>query len=156
MAVKPIPDGYRTVTPYLIVKGASRAIEFYQKAFGAEQLFRMDGPGGTIMHAEIQIGDSRVMLADEFPDMGYVAPPADAGASTSFYLYVEDVDARFKRAIDAGGKVKREIRDEFYGDRSGTLADPFGHVWTLSTHKEDLSEDEINRRFEEMMKKSGS
>ncbi|HEU4365664.1 MAG TPA: VOC family protein [Candidatus Krumholzibacteria bacterium] len=156
MATKPIPDGYHTVTPYLIVKGASRALEFYKKAFGAEQLLRMDGPGGSVMHAEVKIGDSRVMLADEFPEMGYVAPQSAAGNSLSLHLYVEDVDARFKRAIDAGGKVKRDVRDEFYGDRTGTLADPFGHVWTLSSHKEDVPEAELRRRMEEMSKKSGT
>ena len=150
---RPIPDGYGTVTPYIIVKGASRALDFYKKAFGAEEVFRMDGPEGSVMHAEIQIGDSRVMLADEYPDMGYVGPQPGAGTSTSLYLYVEDVDARFKRAVDAGAKVKRDLRDEFYGDRTGTLADPFGHVWNIATHVEDVPEAEIRRRFEEMQKK---
>jgi PhnB protein len=155
MAAKPVPDGYRTATPYLIVKGASRALDFYKKAFGAEQLFRMDGPGGSVMHAEIQIGDSRLMLADEFPDMGYVAPQPGVGASNSIYLYVEDVDKRFQRAVDAGAQVKRPVHDEFYGDRTGTLTDPFGHVWNLATHKEDVPQAELNRRFEEMQKKEG-
>jgi PhnB protein len=155
MATKAIPEGYRTATPYLIVKGASRALDFYKKAFGAEQLFRMDGPGGNVMHAEMQIGDSRLMLADEFPDMGYVAPKPGDGASNSIYLYVEDVDKRFQRAIDAGAQVMRPVHDEFYGDRTGTLTDPFGHVWNLATHKEDVSETELKHRFEEMQKKKG-
>jgi PhnB protein len=155
MAVKPIPDGYHTVTPYLIVKGASQALDFYKKAFGAEEVFRMDGPGGSIMHAEMKVGNSRVMLADEMPDMGYTAPRPGAGASTSLYLYVEDVDARFKRAVEAGAKVKRDLKDEFYGDRTGALEDPFGQVWHLATHKEDVPKEELDRRFQDMMKAHG-
>jgi PhnB protein len=149
-AVKPIPDGYHTVTPYLIVDGASAAIEFYKKAFGAEELFRMPMPGGRVGHAELQIGNSRVMLADEFPEMDARGPKARGGTPVSILLYVTDCDAVFNRAVAAGGKVKRPMKDQFYGDRSGTLEDPFGHVWSVSTHKEDLSSEEIGRRMQSM------
>jgi PhnB protein len=154
--VKPIPDGYHTVTPYLIIKGAAKAIEYYQKAFGATELFRMPGPGGAVMHAEIKVGDSVIMLADEYPDMGYRGPQALGGTPVSILLYVEDVDKRFNQAIAAGAKVLRPVQDQFYGDRSGTLTDPFGHVWTIATHKEDLSPEEIDKRFQAHMKKQGS
>lgn len=155
MPVKPIPDGYHTVTPYLIIQGAAKAIDFYKNAFGATELMRMDGPGGCIMHAEIKIGDSPIMLADEFPDMGYRGPQALGGTPVSILLYVPDVDKQFDRAIAAGAKVQRPVMDQFYGDRSGTLADPFGHVWTLSTHKEDLSPEEMDRRMQAHMKQQG-
>ena len=148
MAVKPIPDGYHSVTPYLIVKGAAAAIEFYQRAFGAAEVLRLEGPGGCIGHAEIRVGDSVVMLADEFPDMGYPGPLTLGGAAVSLLLYVEDVDARVERAVAAGATVVRPVQDQFYGDRSGTLKDPFGHVWTVATHTEDLAMDEIRRRAE--------
>ena len=144
--VKPVPDGYHTVTPYLIIKGAAGALEFYKKAFGAEELYRMPQPDGRIGHAEIRIGNSRVMLADEFPEMGYRSPQSLGGSPVSILLYVKDVDAMAGKALAAGAKVIRPVQDQFYGDRSGTFADPYGHVWTIATHKEDVSVEEINRR----------
>ena len=152
MAVKPIPDGYHTATPYLIIKDAARALDFYKKALGAEELFRMAGPGGKIGHAEIKIGNSILMLADEHPEMGYKGPQSYGGTPISIMLYVEDVDAQFQKAVAAGAKVKRPLKDQFYGDRSGTIADPFGHEWTIATHKEDLPMEEIERRAAEAMK----
>ena len=155
MTVKPIPDGYHTATPYLIVKGAAGAIEFYKKAFGATELMRLADPSGKVGHAEIKIGNSPIMLADEFPEMGFRGPQSLGGSTVSILLYVEDVDARFSRAIAAGAKVVRPVQDQFYGDRSGTLADPFGHVWTIATHKEDVSPEEIHNRFEASMEQQG-
>jgi len=155
MAVKPIPDGYHAVTPYLIVQGAARAIDFYKTAFGATELMRIGGPGGKIGHAEIKIGDSAVMLADEHPDMGYRSPQSLGGAGVSLMLYVEQVDTVFKRAISAGAKELRPVVNQFYGDRSGTLEDPFGHVWTVATHVEDLSAEELDRRVKEAVKQAG-
>lgn len=146
MAVKPIPEGYHTLTPYLIVKGAAAALEFYAKALGARELVRMADPSGKVGHAEMKIGDSPFMLADEFPEMGAVAPPAGGGHSVSFLVYVPDVDAAFARALAAGAKAVRPVQDQFYGDRSGTLEDPFGHQWTLATHVEDVSPEEMERR----------
>jgi len=156
MAVKPIPDGYRTVTPYLIVEDAARAIEFYKVAFGATEFMRMAGPGGKVGHAEIRIGDSPVMLADEFPEMGARSPKSLGGSPVSIVLYVPDVDALAGRAIGAGAKVVRPVKDQFYGDRSGTFEDPFGHVWTLATHKEDVSPEEMQRRLGAWAKQHGS
>ena len=155
MPVKFKPDGYHTATPYLIINGAADAISFYKKAFGATELFRMDAPGGKIGHAEIKIGDSPIMLADEYPDMGYRGPKAIGGTPVSIMLYVEGVDVVFNRAIAAGAKVKETVQDKFYGDRSGTLEDPFGHVWTVATHMEDLSPEEIGKRAEAYMKQQG-
>lgn len=152
MAVKPIPDGYYSVTPYLIVEGADRAIDFYKNVFGASERMRMDGPNGTVGHAEIEIDGSAIMLADEFPDMGYRSPQSIGGTAVSLHLYVKDVDACFNRAVAAGAKALRPVQDQFYGDRSGTVEDPFGHVWTISTHKEDLSPEELRKRAEEFMK----
>jgi PhnB protein len=152
MPVKPIPDGYHSVTPYLIVKDGVRALDFYQEAFGARELFRMPAPGGKIGHAEIQIGDSIVMLADEHPEVMAHSPAKYGGTPVSLLIYVEDVDEAFPRALKAGGKETRPLQDQFYGDRSGTLTDPFGHVWTIATHKEDLSPEEIRKRLEAMMK----
>jgi PhnB protein len=149
VAVKPIPDGYHTLTPYLIVKGAAAALEFYAKALGAQELVRMADPSGRVGHAEMKIGDSPFMLADEFPEMGAVAPPAGGGHSVSFLVYVPDVDAAFARALAAGAKAVRPVQDQFYGDRSGTLEDPFGHQWTLATHVEDVSPEEMERRARE-------
>ena len=146
MATKPIPDGYHSVTPYLIIKGATDAIEYYKKAFGATEVFRFPAPGGKIGHAEIQIGDSRIMLADEFSEMGYKAPQTLGGTPVSIMIYVEDVDTVFKQAIAAGGKEQRPVKDQFYGDRLGTLEDPFGHQWHVSTHKEDVSLEEMEKR----------
>jgi PhnB protein len=151
MAVKPIPEGYHTATPYLVVKGAAAAIDYYKKAFGATELFRMPGPGGCVMHAEIKIGDSPIMVADENPERGYRGPQALGGSPVSLMLYVEDVDERFERAVSAGGKVVQPVKDQFYGDRSGTLTDPFGHTWTIGTHKEDVSSQEMQRRLKEIM-----
>ena len=145
MAVKPIPDGYHSVTPYLTVKGAARAIEFYAKAFGAKELFRMPAPGGTIGHAEIQIGDSRVMLADE-NEMGAKSPQTVGGTPVGLMLYVQDVDATVKRAVDAGAKLVRPVENQFYGDRSGGILDPFGHSWFVGTHVEDVPPEELERR----------
>lgn len=151
MAVKPIPEGYHSVTPYLIVKGASRAIEFYKKAFGATEVMRFPGPNGTIAHAEIKIGDSVVMLADE--GMGeYRSPEAIGGSPVSLMIYVPDVDKTFEQAKKNGAKETRPVQDQFYGDRSGHLVDPFGHVWTVSTHKEDVSAEEMQRRMSAMAK----
>ena len=150
MAVKPIPEGYHTVTPYLIVKGAAGAIEFYKKAFGAKELVRMPGPGGCVMHAEIKVGDSPIMMADEMPEMGYRGPQALGGTPVSICLYVENVDALFAQAVAAGANVMRPLQDQFYGDRSGTVTDPFGHVWTIATHKEDVSPAEMEKRMAAM------
>jgi PhnB protein len=152
MPVKPIPDGYHSVTPYLIIQGAAKAIEFYKQAFGATELLRLEGPGGTIGHAEVKIGDSPVMLADEHPQMGHRGPLALGGTPVSLAVYVPNVDEMFTQAISAGGKPLRPVADQFYGDRAGTLVDPFGHVWTLATHVEDVPPEEINRRFAAMMK----
>ena len=148
MATKPIPDGYHTATPYLIVNGAAEAIEFYKRAFGATELLRMTDPQGRIGHAEIRVGDSVIMLADEVADMGYRSPRALGGSAVSTMLYVEDVDDRFNRAVAAGAKVQRPLTNQFYGDRSGTVEDPFGHIWTIATHVEDVSTDEMKRRME--------
>ncbi len=155
MAVKAIPDGYHTVTPYLIIKGAAEAIDFYRRAFGATELFRMESPDRKIGHAEIKVGDSIIMLADEFPDMGYSGPQTLGGSAVSILLYVADVDARFNQAVAAGAKVQRPVKDQFYGDRAGTLVDPFGHVWTIATHKEDLTLEEVQKRAAEFMKQQG-
>ena len=156
MAVKPIPDGYHSVTPYLIVKGAARALEFYQKALGAKELMRLPGPDGRVGHAEIKIGDSRIMLADECPEMSATSPQALGGTPVGLCLYVEDADAVFNRAVAAGAKVVRPVQDQFYGDRSGTLEDPFGHKWTIGTHKEDVSPEELQRRMAAFMNKKGT
>ena len=147
---RPIPDGYHTVTPYLIVDRGAAAIAFYQKAFGAREIMRLDAPGGKIGHAEIQIGDSRIMLADEHPEMNARSPKSIGGSPITIHLYVEDVDKRFAEAVKAGGQAERPVEDQFYGDRSGTLKDPFGHVWHISTHKEDVSPEEIHRRMKAM------
>lgn len=149
---KAIPDGYHTATPYLIVKGAAQAIDFYKRAFDATELFRMDGPEGRVGHAEIKIGDSVIMLADEAPDMGYRSPRSLGGAAVSTMLYVENVDDRFNRAVAAGAKVQRPLADQFYGDRSGTIEDPFGHVWTIATHVEDVAPAEMKRRMDSFRK----
>jgi PhnB protein len=156
MATKPIPDGYRTATPYLIVKGAADAIEFYKKAFGATELLRMADPHGRVGHAEIKIGDSVIMLADEHPSMGYRGPRSLGGSSVSILLYLPDVDEVFARAVKAGAKAQRAVANQFYGDRSGTLEDPFGHVWTVATHVEDVAPEEMKRRAEAAMKPAGA
>ena len=147
--VKPIPDGYHSVTPYLIVRGGAKALELYARALGAKELMRVEAGGGILGHAEMKIGDSIVMLADEHPGMGYKAPQSYGGTPVSICLYVEDVDASVQQAVDAGAKLVRPVQDQFYGDRSGTLVDPFGHVWTIATHKEDLTPEEIAKRAAE-------
>jgi len=146
MPVESTPEGYHSVTPYLIVRGGADAIEFYKKAFGAVELFRMPSPDGKIGHAEIKVGDSPIMLADEFPDMGYKGPQSIGGSPVSLMIYVDDVDTVFKQAVDAGATVKEALQDKFYGDRMGTVIDPFGHRWHLATHKEDVSPEEMQRR----------
>ena len=144
---KPIPDGYHSVTPYLIVDDAAKAIEFYKQAFGAKEKFRLP-MGDKIGHAEIKIGDSHVMLADEFPDMGHLGPKARGGTTVSLMIYVDDVDSAFKQAIDAGGdRSERPVEDQFWGDRMGTLTDPFGHQWSLATHVEDVPDEEMQARM---------
>jgi PhnB protein len=148
-AVKPIPEGYHSVTPYLIVKGAAQAIAFYERAFAAEELYRMPMPDGRIGHAELRIGDSRIMLADEHPGVGALSPGSVGGTPVTIHLYVEDVDATFARATAAGARVTRPVADQFYGDRLGVLTDPFGHVWSVATHREDVSEEELRRRAEQ-------
>ncbi len=152
--VKAIPDGYHAVTPYLCVKGAQQALAFYKKAFGAELIYKLDMPDGRVGHAELQIGDSRIMLSDEMPEMpdAITRSPASLGGSTAGYnLYLDDVDTQFQRAVDAGAKVRRPVTTQFYGDRSGTVEDPFGHYWTISTHVEDVSPEEIKARMAKMM-----
>ena len=148
--VQAIPSGYAGVTPYLIIRGAARALEFYKKAFGAAELMRFPGPGGTIGHAEIKVGEGVVMLADESLEMGHKSPQTLGGTAVTLLFYVADVDAQFAKALAAGGTVKQGLKDQFYGDRSGTITDPFGHIWTIATHKEDVSPDEMQRRMAEM------
>jgi PhnB protein len=151
--VKPIPDGYHSITPYISIKGAAKAIEFYKKAFGAKVEVFMGMPDGRVGHAELQIGDSRLMLADEMPEMADAitrSPESLGGTTFGINLYLPDVDAQFQRAVDAGATVKRPVKTQFYGDRSGTIADPFGHLWTLSTHVEDVSPEEMKRRMAAM------
>jgi len=152
MGVKPIPDGYSSVTPYLIVTGAANALDYYKMAFDAQEIMRMPGPDGKIMHAELQIGSSRIMLADESPQMGHKSPQTLGGSGTGLMLYVTDVDDTFQRAVSGGGKVVQPVKNQFYGDRSGTLSDPFGHQWTIATHVEDVAPEEMKRRMDEAMK----
>ncbi|HEX5708507.1 MAG TPA: VOC family protein [Pyrinomonadaceae bacterium] len=143
---KPIPEGFHSVTPYLCVSDAARAIEFYKEAFGATEIMRMEAPGGKIGHAEVKIGDCIVMLADEFPEINFRSPQTLGGPSSHFMVYVEDVDAQVERAVAAGAKLTRPVKDEFYGDRTGCVEDPFGHAWYIATHVEDLAPEEIKRR----------
>jgi len=154
--VQPIPAGYHSVTPYLSIRGAAEAIEFYKKAFGAREIMRMPGPGGLVGHAEIRIGDSRIMLADEFAAMDFLSPKTRGGTTVTIHLYMKDVDTAVARASAAGAKVVRPVQDQFYGDRTGSLEDPFGHVWHIATHKEDLSIAELKRRAANMAKQTGS
>src|SRR5258708_6889845 len=149
--VKAIPKGYHTATPYLIVQGAADAIEFYKKAFGAKELMRFPGPGGKIMHAEIKIGDSPIMLGDEAPERGYRGPKSIGGTPVGLMLYVKDVDALAAQASAAGATVVMPVQDQFYGDRSGTFLDPFGHKWTIATHMEDVPEEEMGQRAQAAM-----
>ena len=156
MTVKPIPDAYRTATPYFIVNDAASAVEFYRTVFDATELVRLAEPSGKVMHAELRINGAPLMLADEFPDMGYRSPQSIGGSPVSILLYVNDVDSQFKKAIAAGAKEMMPVQDQFDGDRRGTLIDPFGHIWLLATRKEDVSPDEMKKRFEKMMKQSGA
>ena len=151
MAVKPIPDGYHTVTPYLTVDDAAEAIEYYKKAFGAKERVRMDAPGGKIGHAELEIGDSLVMLSDPFPQASTKPPSELDGTSASVFLYVEDVDAVVKKAVDAGASVAMEVEDQFWGDRFGSIRDPFGHIWSIATHVEDIPPEEMAERAKAAM-----
>ena len=148
----PVPRGYRTVQPYLIVEGAAKAIDYYKRAFGARERMRMPMPGGRIGHAELEIGDSVVMLADQAPDWNAFAPAKYGGSPVSLMIYVADVDAVVKKAAAAGGKITREVKDQFYGDRSGGVQDPFGHHWHVATHIEDVSLKEMKRRMDAMSK----
>lgn len=154
MSVKPIPDGYHSVTPYLIVNGGVKALEFYKQAFGAQELFRIERDG-KIGHAEIKIGDSPIMLADEHLEMGARSPQSLGGSPVSIMLYVENADRMTEQAVAAGAKIVRPLENKFYGDRSATLADPFGHTWHVSTHIEDVSSEEMNRRIAAAMKEHG-
>ncbi len=145
-SVKPIPEGYHSVTPYLIIRGAAKALAFYKLAFGATENLRMEAPDGRISHAEILIGDSTLMLADEHPEIGAKSPESWGGSPVSLMLYVENVDQVFAQAVKAGAAVERPLADQFYGDRTGGLKDPFGHVWYVATHIEDVSPEEMDRR----------
>jgi PhnB protein len=151
MPVKPIPDGYRTITPYLALDDAAAAIEYYKSVFGAKERVRMDAPGGKIGHAELEIGDSLVMLSDSFPQSTTKPPKELDGTSASVFMYVEDVDAVVKKAADAGATIAMEPADQFWGDRFGSIVDPFGHSWGIATHVEDVPEEEMAKRAEEAM-----
>ena len=156
MAVQPIPDGYHSLQIYLAVEDASKAIDFYKQAFGAEETIRMPGPDGSVAHAELQIGDSKLMLSDPFPQSS-VRPPAERGGPTaSVFMYVDDADALFEQAERAGAKVETPLENMFWGDRFGTLSDPFGHVWSVATHVEDVPEDELAERAKTAMAEMGA
>ena len=155
MTVKAIPEGYHSITPYLMFSGAAKALDYYKKVFGATEIMRMEAPDGKIGHAEIRIGDSVIMLADEAPEMKALSPKTVGGTPVGLMLYVENVDDVFDRAVAAGGKAIQPLEDKFYGDRSGTLVDPFGHMWMLATHKEDVSPEEMERRAQAAMKDRG-
>jgi PhnB protein len=148
--VKAVPEGYHSLTPYLVVDDAARAIEFYKEAFGANELMRFDGPDGKIGHAELKMGDSLVMLSDEYAEMGQRAPRTLGGTPVSLMFYVEDVDAVVERAVSAGAKLVKPVKDQFYGDRSGSVEDPFGHSWYVATHVEDVAPEEMERRIAAM------
>jgi PhnB protein len=156
VATKAIPDSYRTATPYIIVKDAAKAIEFYKSAFGATEVVRLADSTGKVMHAELRIGSSPIMLADEFPEMGYRSPQSLGGSPVSMLLYVADVDAQVACAVAAGAREATPVADQFDGDRRGTLTDPFGHVWLVATRKEDISMEEMRRRFAAMMEQGES
>lgn len=151
MSVKPIPEGYHTLTPYLTVRDAVRAIEFYKNAFGAVEKGVMKGPDGKVMHAELRIGDSLFMLADEFPQFGSMSPPSAGAAGMGLHIYSEDVDSAFDRAVKAGATPEMPVTDMFWGDRYGKLVDPFGHKWSIATHKKDMTMDEMEAAQEEFM-----
>jgi PhnB protein len=150
-SVNPIPDGYPRVIPSLVIDGAAQAIDFYRDVLGATERMRMDGPDGQVGHAELQIGESVIFVADEFPDMGYVGPKKIGGSPVTLMVYLEDVDATFDRATKAGAKVTRPVEDQFYGDRVGQFEDPFGHRWSVATHVEDVPPDEMAKRAAEAM-----
>lgn len=152
----PIPQGYHSVTPYLFIKGAANAIDYYKKVFGATERMRMPGANGKVMHAELQIGDSIIMLADEHPEMGARSPQSIGGASSSLHLYVQDVDSIAQKAVEAGGQLVRPVKDQFYGDRSGTVVDPFGHIWSIATHIEDVAPEEIRKRMAQATSQSAN
>jgi len=147
--VNPIPEGYPRLSPYLCIDGAARAIDFYTDVLGATLKMRMDGPDGTIGHAELTLGDSIIMLADEYPDIGFLSPSRVGGTPVTLHTYVEDVDAVFEKAVASGAKVLRPVENQFYGDRSGQFEDPFGHRWSVASHVEDVSEEEVARRAEQ-------
>jgi PhnB protein len=153
--VKPIPDGYPQVSPYLVVDDGAKAIDFYTKVLGAKERMRMPAPGGKVGHAELQIGDSVIMLADAFPDMGYESPRKIGGTPVTISVFVEDVDKTFATALEAGAKELRAVENQFYGDRSGQFEDPFGHRWGVSTHVEDVSPEEMGKRAAKMMEDGG-
>jgi PhnB protein len=153
--VKPIPDGFSTVTPYLTVRNAAKAIEFYQRAFGAHERYRMAMPDGKVAHAELKIGNSIIMLGDESPDLGNLSPDTLNGSTGGLALYLENVDEVFQRAVQAGATVKEAVSDKFWGDRAGTLVDPFGHKWTLLTHIEDVSPEQMKDRMDNMIASMG-
>jgi PhnB protein len=153
MGVKAIPEGYHSVTPYLIIDGAAEAIRWYQEALGATEVLRMP-MGDKIGHAEIRIGDSILMMSDEWPDYGKLSPKSRGGSTAGFMIYVEDVDRAFERAVAAGAKVDQPVQDQFYGDRSGSFTDPFGHSWTIATHVEDVPEEELQRRMAQFAKQT--
>jgi len=148
--VRYIPEGYNSITPYLVIKGAAEAIEYYKSVFGATEVMRMPDPSGRIGHAELKIGNSHIMLADEFPEMNYRGPVSDGSSPVSILLYVEDVDSIVGRAVAAGAKILKPVQDQFYGDRSGFIQDPFGHLWGVATHKEDVSPQEMEERMKKM------
>jgi PhnB protein len=150
MSVNTIPPGHHTVSPYLAIKDAAKALEFYKTAFGATEIYKLMMPDGRLGHAEIRLGDSVIMLSDEFPEYGGKAPQTLGGSPVSIHLYVEDVDAFFKRALATGAKERKPVMDQFYGDRSGQLEDPFGHLWWVATHKEDVAPDEMQKRVQVM------
>jgi len=154
--VKPIPEGYTSVTPYLFIKGAAKAIEYYKEIFGATEVMRMPDPSGRIMHAEIKIGDSKVMLADENPHIGAKSPQTLGGTTFCLHIYVGNVDVVAKKAVDAGAKLVRPVKDEFYGDRVGTLIDPFGHMWSVATHIEDVTPEEMKKRMAALQAQAAS
>jgi PhnB protein len=151
MSVQPIPKGYHTITPHMTVRDAARAIEFYKQAFGAKDKGAMKDANGKIMHAEIVIGDSTIMLADEFPEFGALSPQTTGGAGMGLHIYLEDVDSAFDRAVKAGATVEMPVADMFWGDRYGKLRDPFGHKWSIGTHKADLSAEEMKKGMDEAM-----
>jgi PhnB protein len=154
--VKPLPDGYHSVTPYLFLRDAGKAIEFYKNVFSASEKMRMSGPSGRVMHAEIKIGDSTVMLADENPDMGVQGPQSIGGTATSVHVDIENVDGVVQKAVEAGAKLVRPVKDQFYSDRSGTLIDPFGHMWSVATHIEDVSPEEMRKRMATINQSTGA